>query len=189
MNETWEAELPIEASLKGFFEDLMADEWAVYLWGRGSGAHIRAARLGQRWTYPGFMESLGLGFSGKDLSSNLIPCFVCPGIGECSLARFPAGEHLPHCLSSDMSIRIVFCLTPRAWLRRGCRFARLFRQRILESSSLKSPSFVGRERAARGDDVVSALGRLIVFWTHAACRMLGVQCLGCVDYLDMNPIR
>ncbi len=30
-NETWEVELPIEASLKGFLEGLMAEERAVYL--------------------------------------------------------------------------------------------------------------------------------------------------------------
>ncbi len=31
LNETWEVELPIEASLKGFLEGLMAEERAVYL--------------------------------------------------------------------------------------------------------------------------------------------------------------
>lgn len=40
MNETWEAELPIEASLKGFLEGLMADEWAVYL---GAGVRERTS--------------------------------------------------------------------------------------------------------------------------------------------------
>ena len=31
MNELWEAELPIEASLKGFLEDLMAEDRAIYM--------------------------------------------------------------------------------------------------------------------------------------------------------------
>ena len=50
MNETWEAELSIEASLKGFLEDLMADEW----WGPGFGSERPSGAIGPTLDLPRF---------------------------------------------------------------------------------------------------------------------------------------
>ena len=55
LNETWEMELPIEASLKGFLEGLMAEERAAYL---GAGVRERTPKR-RDWANGHYVRDLG----------------------------------------------------------------------------------------------------------------------------------
>jgi hypothetical protein len=61
LNETWEVELPIEASLKGFLEGLMAEERAVYL---AAGFRERTPKR-RDWANGHYVRVRGGGFQSR----------------------------------------------------------------------------------------------------------------------------